>query len=310
MGLVMRRGAPIAVVAALATLAALTLSSSAPADRAAQRGIDPESFAFAIGNGTLDGDAEAVGDRYAPFDLVVVDGEEAKAADVAAIQAQGGDVLAYLSVGTVEKWRGWYKRLKPYRLSAWQDWKDEWFADTSKAGYRDALVEIADDELLVKGFDGLFLDNTDMIENRSHRKQRKGMGQLIARLDTLTDDASLLLFAQNGGPGMLHGYGSQVDPLIDHFDGWNREDVSWTYDFDRRRYVPNRNSDREDALDELAEIGDAGLVTTATDYVDLTDSDNDPECESVANATGVGALPYVADIGLTKRAVAANPPDC
>ena len=51
-------------------------------------------------------------------------------------------------------------------------------------------------------------------------------------------------------------------------------------------------------------------MTTATDYVELDDSSNGAECESIANAQGVDALGYVADIGLTKKAVAANPPDC
>ncbi len=197
-------------------------------------------------------------------------------------------MLAYLSVGTVEKWRGWYSRLKPYRLKAWRDWKDEWYADTSKAGYRDELVAIAGDEILDKGFDGLFLDNTDMVESRSHRTQRQGMGELVADLDELVDADGRLLFTQNGAPGMLEGYGDAVDPLSRHFDGWNREDVTWTYDFDRRTYVRNRSGDRSQALDELDEIGSAGLVTTATDYVDLGDGSTDAECESLANAHGRG----------------------
>jgi uncharacterized protein (TIGR01370 family) len=307
--MLMRRAVPAVGAAALVAVAALALTGPAPADQS-QRGLAAESFAFAIGNGTLDGGAAAVGARYAGFDLVVVDGEEAKAGEIEAIQSAGAEVLAYLSVGTVEKWRGWYGRLKPYRLQAWRDWKDEWYGDASKAGYRDELVSIARDEIIDKGFDGLFLDNTDMVESRSHREQRKGMAALVAQLDELVDADGLLLFTQNGAPGMLAGYGDAVDPLIDHFDGWNREDVTWTYDFDRRRYVRSRSGDREDALAELDEIGSAGLVTTATDYVELDDSSNGAECESIFNAQGVDALGYVADIGLTKKAVAANPPDC
>ncbi|MEO8092734.1 MAG: endo alpha-1,4 polygalactosaminidase [bacterium] len=305
----MRRGIPVLAAVGLVVAAALAVTGAVPAEPA-ERALSPSSFAFAIGNGTLDGNPGAVGSRYARFDLVVVDGEEAKAGEVEAIEAGGAVVLAYLSVGTVEKWRGWYPRLKRYRLKAWRDWKDEWYADASKAGYRDELVAIAGDEILDKGFDGLFLDNTDMVETRSHRRQRKGMGKLVAGLDELVDADGRLLFTQNGAPGMLEGYGDAVDPLIGHFDGWNREDVSWTYDFDRRRYVRNRNGDRSEALAELDRIHTAGLVTTATDYVGLTNQSTGAECESVANAEGVDALDYVADIGLTKRAVAANPPDC
>jgi len=286
----------------LAALVALALAGP---------GDEPASFAFAIGNGTLAGDAAEVGERYARFDLVVVDGEEARPAEIAAIQAEGASVLAYLSVGTIEGWRGWYDRLKRYRLQAWQDWKDEWYADTARAGLRRKLVRIADEELLAKGFDGLFLDNVDMVEVRRHRAQREGMGKLVARLDEVAEARGALLFAQNGARGVLRGYpGQGVAPLIAHLDGWNREDVTWTYDFDRRRYEPNPAGDRDDALAELGQVAAAGLVTSATDYVNLGNASLAAECESAANAASVDALSYVADIGLTQKAVAANPPDC
>ncbi len=97
------------------------------------------------------------------------------AGEVAALRARGATVLAYLSVGTIEKWRSWYPNLKPYRLAAWRDWKDEWFADVSSAKLRATLTDKIAPAILDKGFDGLFLDNVDMIETRSHRAQRPGM---------------------------------------------------------------------------------------------------------------------------------------
>ncbi len=305
----MKRGTIAAGAAGAVALVGVVVGGPAPAEER-RGGTPPQSFAFAIGNHTLDGNAEQVGTRYAGFDLVVVDGEEATQAEITAMQNRGTRVLGYLSVGTIEKWRSWYGQVKRYRLAAWQDWKDEWYADTSKAGLRRKLTSIAEDEILAKGFDGLFLDNVDMVEVKKHRKQRAGMGELVADLDELVGGAGDL-FAQNGAPGVLEGYpGQGVDPLIDHLDGWNREDVTWTYDFDRRRYVKNRNADREDALAELDEIAGAGLVTAATDYVDIEDGFSAAECEAVTNAESVGALSYLANIGLTRDAVEANPPDC
>ncbi len=298
----MRRGGAIAVVAGLGAAVAIAVGGSDPAGA----GTEHESFAFAIGNETLKGSDQALTDRYAGFDLVVVDGEEATPGDVQAIQAAGTTVLAYLSVGTIEKWRPWYKRLKRYRLSAWQDWKDEWFADTSKPALRRKLVRIADG-MLAEGFDGLFLDNVDMVEVKKHRRQRRGMGQLVADLDDSVGAG--LLFAQNGAGGVLGGYPAQaVEPLVEHLDGWNREDVTWTYDFDRRRYVESRPADRADALEELEAIAGEGLETTATDYVEIGDGFSAAECDAITNSVAVGALPYLANIGLTRAAVEANPP--
>jgi uncharacterized protein (TIGR01370 family) len=303
----MKRGGMVAAAAGIGAAAVIAIGGSTPAGA----GEEHSSFAFAIGNRTLDGSAAQVTDRYDDFDLVVVDGQ-ASSAKVDAIQAGGADVLGYLTVGTIESYRPWYGELKRYRLSAWQDWKDEWFADTSRAGYRRKVMDVAEERILSQGFDGLFLDNVDMVEVKRHKAQREGMGILVGELDALVDASGRLLFAQNGAPGVLDGYpGQGVDPLIDHLDGWNREDVTWTYDFDRRRYVKNSNAEREAALDELQEIGDEGLTTTATDYVDFTDGFSDAECAAVTNALGVGALPYLGNIGLNVDAVEANPPaDC
>src|SRR5205085_5495803 len=81
--------------------------------------------------------------------------------------------------------------------------------------------------LLHKGFDGLFLDNTDMIE--AHPSQTAGMRALVRRLAAYVHARGRLLFAQNGE--------ETIGPLLRSYDGWNREDVSATYDFSRHRYV-------------------------------------------------------------------------
>ncbi len=302
----MRRGLGAAIAVALGVVAVLATavpSSAGPP-------VAAESWAFAIGNHTLDGPPSEVGTRYEGFDLVVIDGEEVSPGEVSAIADGDTLALAYLSAGTIEGWRGWYDKVKRYRLKPWQDWKDEWFADTSRPAFRQKLTAIAEEEILTKAFDGLFLDNTDMVEAKRHRAQRAGMARLVQMLDEAAG-SQRLLFTQNGAPGMLDGYpGQDVEPLIDHFEGWNREDVTWTFDFDRRRYVRNHRADREAALEELAAIRAEGLVTSATDYVELDDGLSAGECKAVENAEGVDALSYLGNIGLTRKAVEANPPDC
>ena len=270
-----------------------------------QRALGPPSptpastFAFAIGNGMLAGGPEQVAYRLGAFGLVVVDGELATADEVAALRARGATVLGYLSVGTIEKWRSWYSRLKRFRLGAWADWKDEWFADVSRPKLRRELVGRIAPRILGKGFDGLFLDNVDMIETRNHVAQRPGMRELVLALAKLAHGQGRLLFAQNGH------WGLEKLGLLDAIDGWNREDVTWTYDFDRKRYVHQRSSATRAALAELRDMKARGLITTATDYTPK----GDPRAleEAVTNACEAGALPYVSDIGLTARRLP-NPP--
>ena len=266
------------------------------------RFADATSWAFAIGGGQLAGDREAVGDRLGPFDLVVVDGELARAGEVAELHERGATVLAYLSVGTIEKWRGWFDRIKRFRLEPWKSWKDEWFADVSKPRLRRIIARRIAPGLMDKGFDGLFLDAVDMIEVRRHRAQRAGMRKLVRALAGLTHGQGDLLFAQNGFWGMRK-FG-----IREHLDGWNREDVTTRYDFARGRYERAPRKHRRAALRELTRMRAAGLFTTAADYTKRPRGDL--YRDSIANACSVNALPYVSDLQLRARRLPDPPLTC
>ena len=284
-----------AALAAAAVLAGLAAFWAAPAaavpDDARLAAV--EDFAFAIG---LDANRGAQISRLGPYDLVIVDGELTTKATVAELQAQGSIVLAYLSVGTIEPFRSWYRLLKPFRLKSRFEEFDEYYANLRAPRYRRLIRRRIAPRILRKGFDGLFLDNTDMVD--THPRQRRGMRKLVRTLSGLVHGRGDLLFAQNGE--------RSIRPLLPFYDGWNREDVTWTYDFDRRRYVHRSAAAVAGAQQALENIGAAGLLVTATDYTAAGDAAAFDE--SVANACAAGALPFVSNIALTR--IAALPPAC
>jgi uncharacterized protein (TIGR01370 family) len=242
------------------------------------------TWAFAIGDGDLRGNLVQ---RYAGYDLLVVDGQGASRAQVGALRRAGKIVLAYLDVGTIEPGRPWYGSLKPYRLDYWPDW-GEWYARVDAAGYRQAMVRRVAPRILRKGFAGLFLDNTDMVE--SHPRQTRGMRALVRALARLVHRRGELLFSQNGE--------NSIRPMLRYYDGWNREDVSSTYDFARRRYVRQAPGEVSAAVRALRRIAAAGLLTLATDYAAAGDAQS--AAAAIHTACRAGALPFVSDIGLTR----------
>ncbi len=247
------------------------------------RGV--ESFAFALGTGNLGGDVTA---RFAPFDLVVVDGEEARSSQVRALRAQGKVVLAYLSVGTIERGRFWYRRAERYRLRDRFEEFDEYYAATSKRGYRRLIAREVAPRILEKRFDGLFLDNTDMIAD--HPRQKRGMHRLVGALARLVHRRGKLLFSQNGD--------EVIGPSLRYYDGWNREDVTWTYDFGRRRYERVAASRTEAAQATMRRLSRRGLLVTSSDYTRAGDSAAD--AEAVRNSCAAGGLPFVTNIAITR----------
>jgi uncharacterized protein (TIGR01370 family) len=245
------------------------------------------SWAFAIGDGDLSGNLAA---RYAPFDLVVVDGQEPSRGQVAALRSGGRVVLGYLDVGTIEPGRPWFAQARRYRLDFWPAW-GEWFADVAKPGYRHLVLRVAKGTL-AKGFDGLFLDNVDMIS--THPRQTAGMHALMRAL------ASLVHRPAAGRPGLLFAQNGEevIGPMLGYLDGWNREDVTWSYDFRQHRYVHQPLAVVRADLAALRRIRRAGLLVTATDYVAA--DDKAAVAEAVRDACSAGALPYVSDINLQR----------
>lgn len=268
---------------ALLVPAACSASSDAPSTPAAAI-ASAQAFALALG---VDANDASVRRRLRNYDLVVVDGASTTRAAVGALQARGATVLAYLSVGTVEPDRAWFQTAKRdgWLLEHWDDW-DEWYADVSAPGLRSLLVAEARREL-AKGFDGLFLDNTDMVE--THPGQRRGMRTLVAQLDRAAGPTRVL-FAQNGDP-IAAG-------IVDHLDGWNREDVTFTYDFDADGYVPVEPADRRSASSMLRRVRARGVVVTATDYLPAVEPS--VAADAAARACAAGALPFASDIDLTR----------
>ena len=276
-------------------LVALTIAGGASAAFATpqdRRLRHVRTWAFAIGDGDLIGNLAV---RDAGYDLLVIDGQEASSGQVHALRRAGKVVLAYLDVGTIEPSRPWYTAAKAYRLDYWPDW-GEWYADVSNRGYRNLIERHLAPAMLRKGFDGLFLDNTDTVE--THPLQVAGMRTLVRGLSMQVHSRRELLFAQNGE--------DSIGPTLRYYDGWNREDVTSTYDFSRHQYVVQPADERASAAAALRRISGAGLLVLATDYTAAGDAAG--AALAARNACAAGALPFVSDIDLTR--VPAVPARC
>ena len=296
--------------AGLAAAAAVLASAARPPR---PRGDEHPSFAFAIGNGTLDGPTprrSASAMRPSTWSSSTA---RRRAPASRSDPGRGRDLLGYLSVGTIEKWRPLVRRSSSATGSrAWQDWKDEWFADTSKAGYRRKLVEIAEDEILDKGFDGLFLDNVDMVEvKQPQARSARAWASSSRRCSSCARRRRRLLFAQNGAPGRARGLPGpgrrpadrpprRLEPRGRHLDL-------------RLRPPPLRQElatpTARTPLTSSQEIGDAGPDDDRHRLRRRSPIDTTPSARPSTNALGVGALPYLGDIGLT-RVDAVDPPAC
>lgn len=156
--------------------------------------------------------------------IVELDGDEATPAQVAAIKAQGGVALCYVSTGTWESYRADAAAFPAAVLGRrWPDWPDERFLDIRA---RDVLVPILRDRFRVcagKGFDGIDGDNQDIPWAESGFPVTPADQVAYSRALAEAAHALGLRFGQKNAPDLIPDLAPHLDFLVTEScaaDGW------------------------------------------------------------------------------------------
>jgi endo-alpha-1,4-polygalactosaminidase (GH114 family) len=85
------------------------------------------------------------------------------AASISAIQANGNEVGAYISIGTGENYRNDFTALQPYLVTtAWGQWPNEFFVNSTTTGIID-IMKARIDQIAIWGCDWVEFDNMDWV---------------------------------------------------------------------------------------------------------------------------------------------------
>lgn len=151
--------------------------------------------------------------------IIVIEPDDYNANQIKAIKCKGYKVLAYLSVGTIEKERTWYKTYKKYALKKLEDWPDENYADLTKKPWADFLVNRAK-TLRKRGFDGYWCDNIDVCEYYPSEKMRTACIDILKKIKAVGGYVMI-----NGGSKFLEKCDKKkIDPKV-FVDGYTQEEV-------------------------------------------------------------------------------------
>lgn len=151
--------------------------------------------------------------------IKVLEADDYTKDEVQAIRKKGYKVLAYLSVGTIEKERPWFKEYEKCKLKRLVDWPNEFYVDVRKTAWRRFLVDRAS-KLKSKGFDGWWLDNIDIYS------EYKSTAMFNAVLSVLKSIKAL------SGYVMINGGSEWLDDALDKglkvsgfLNGYTQEEV-------------------------------------------------------------------------------------
>ena len=163
------------------------------------------------------------------YQTVIIDAEHFTKADITKLKKAGKTVYTYLSIGSLEDYRSYYKAYKHLAISKYDGWEGEEWVDVSDKSWQKLMLKRAK-EFKNKGVDGFFLDNADVYYQYKEPRIYKGLVKILTDIRKL--NARVII---NGGDVFVSKYLKENKDLKKIADGVNQEGVFTTLVEDKKK---------------------------------------------------------------------------
>ena len=192
---------------------------------------------------------------------IVIDAQYFEDEEISELKEAGHTVYSYLNLGSVEKFRPYYKKYKKYSLGKYENWTDEKWVDVSQKEWQDFVVDKLAKDILDKGVDGLWVDNCDVYYNFKNDSIYNGITDILTGLKAY--DTYVII---NGGDTYISKYAEDNNSLDDVMDAVNQETVFSAIDWDNDLFTENDDDTREYFQDYCKLVSDHGKDVYLLEY--------------------------------------------
>lgn len=162
---------------ALLLAAALSVLTVIPVSTVPAQAASTTTWGVFIGT-TLHGNTSKVKN----YKYIVIDAQNYTKAEITRLKSGGRKVYSYLSIGSIAKYRSYYKRFKKYALGNYDNWPGEKWINVSKKAWQNFIVNELVPNLRKKGVDGLWVDNTDVYYEYHRSSILNGLVSMLTRI--------------------------------------------------------------------------------------------------------------------------------
>ena len=197
---------------------------------------------------------------------IVIDAQYFEEEEISELKEAGHTVYSYLNLGSVEKFRPYYKKYKKYSLGTYENWTDEKWIDVSQKEWQDFVVGKLAKDILDKGVDGLWVDNCDVYYNFKNEGIFNGVTDILTGLKAY--DTYVII---NGGDTYISKYAEKNKNLDAIMDAVNQETVFSAIDWDNDLFTENDDDTREYFQDYCKLVSDFGKDVYLLEYTENSD---------------------------------------
>ena len=197
------------------------------------------------------------------FDEVVIDAQYFEKEDIDLLHSKGKIVYSYINLGSLENFRDYYDTYKSLIIKDYENWEEEGWVDVSNTKWINFMKSLSKD-LMSKGIDGFFVDNTDIYYIKKTTKIFNAVTTILK--DFMSYDKEVII---NGGDEYILEYSKKND-VRDVATAINQETVFSKIDFENNRLLTQSKEDREYYQSYIEEAYSKGLHIYLLEYT--TDS--------------------------------------
>ena len=120
--------------------------------------------------------------KVKPYNYIVIDAQHYSKKEIKRLKKGGRKVYSYLSIGTIAKYRPYYKKFKKYALGKYNNWNSERWVDVRKKAWQKFFLNELVPKLKKKGINGLWIDNTDVYYEYPKKKIFKSLVYMLKKI--------------------------------------------------------------------------------------------------------------------------------
>lgn len=194
------------------------------------------------------------------YKTVVIDPSNFTKSDIDQLHKDNKLVYGYLNIGSIEKFRPYYKNYEKLTLATYENWPDERWIDVTASDWQKFIVHTLGKKYADKGIDGFFIDNTDVYYQYPREKIFQGLTSIMKGLR----DYKLKIIINGGDPFVTRCIDENI--AKDLFDGINQECVFTSIDFDNKSYGIQAKNETKRYKEYLSKVKKTGLEVYLLEY--------------------------------------------
>lgn len=195
------------------------------------------------------------------FEIAVIDAQNISASDIAEMKARDQEVYSYLNIGSLETFRSYYTEYQHLTLKLYDNWEEEYWVDAGNEEWQKFVAGTLAQELLEKGIDGFWIDNTDVYGQFADEEIYDGVATILKTLMSYEKPVVI-----NGGDQFVLTYLEQNGQVDDILTGINQETVFSSINFDEQTFTNQSTNDQHYYLDYLSVVDEEGKDIYLLEY--------------------------------------------